>query len=163
MIALIWIIEIINIVVSAAEVDRLYQIGSQANSVLSGLGDSFERIANMYILNIFVTLVFCIAITVVYSRAQNNKDIIHKVIDYLDRKRKSERKKANDNSQNVIQGGISQNVTAESEVEKELFDTNYEASSDNTAFLEHEECPNCCRIVSESDNFCPNCGTKIER
>lgn len=47
MIALIWIIEIINIVASAAEVDRLYQIGNQANSVLNGLGDSFERVANM--------------------------------------------------------------------------------------------------------------------
>lgn len=132
---IIWIIEIINIVINATNAGNYFDIAkslkSNSNSV-NELSGCFRDMGAMCIINIIVSIIFCLAITIAYEKSKSNED----KIDSLLQKRKNNTKKTKD---------------VEIEVDDDI---------DNVA--KENECPICFNHINKNDKKCSKCGAKLK-
>ena len=87
---IIWVIEIINIVMNIINASNYFDIAKSIknNSSVNELGDSFSNMGAICIINIIVSLIFCLAVTIAYERSQSNKQAIENISDFLESKNK---------------------------------------------------------------------------
>ncbi len=146
MIALIWIIEIINVSVNIKSIIDLYGYSNNLGTSYGVTDNTLDASLSIYIIEIFVSIVFCLAITIAYVRARRNKDSIKRITDYLE-------KKFNIELADIENSEVMPHVAGKAERE-------YDNSKDNIP--EEDECPICFYHIAKNDTKCPNCGTKLK-
>ena len=84
----LWIIEFINIVLNIKNICEASNISSQLenNIISSQINSSISDIKTASIINIIVSLIFCLAITIAYERSKNNKIDIENIEKFLQKK-----------------------------------------------------------------------------
>lgn len=94
---LIWIIGIVNIGINVSVISQfatsLEMISK--NQTYNGFAQTFDSLRIQCIINIFVTIIFCLAITIAYERSASNKKMIDNITKYLISKEKKEKEKVN--------------------------------------------------------------------
>lgn len=156
---LIWVIELFNIIINIVGATGSFNNASKIDtSLLKEVKDSFSTVGTICIINIFVSLVFCIAITIAYERSAENKERIKNIENYLISKNKGKTKdkenktdKENDNDDIWLQKNL-----------KPSNDNVIEKDDDTENVPKKDECPVCFAHISPEDKVCPNCGKKLK-
>lgn len=112
----------------------------------------------MCIINIIVSIIFCLAITIAYERSQSNKQKIENICDYLESKNKGKSFLKN----NIEEKSLEDNLIIKTDNVNNTHPS-VEVDDCDENMAKENECPICFHFINPKDKQCPNCGAKLKK